>query len=192
MRAPLAIDVGTGLVSGATFIASPNFDCRPPGASIELLVVHGISLPPGEYTGDWVEALFQNRLPPDQHPYFREIERLKVSTHLYLRRGGRVIQFVPLHLRAWHAGVSSYRYRIACNDYSVGVELEGTDEQPYEPVQYERLAQFVCALAASYQSFSPDALVGHSDVAPGRKTDPGPVFDWGRLRGRIRALAART
>ena len=192
MRPPLAIDVGTGLVSGAAFIPSPNFDCRPPGASIELLVVHGISLPPGEYTGDWVEALFQNRLPPDHHPYFREIEALKVSAHLYLRRDGRVIQFVPLHLRAWHAGVSSYRHRTACNDYSVGVELEGTDEQPYEPVQYERLAQFVCALAASYQSFSPDALVGHSDVAPGRKTDPGPVFDWGRLRGRIRALAART
>jgi N-acetyl-anhydromuramoyl-L-alanine amidase len=187
MRPPLAIDVGTGLVRGAAFTPSPNFDCRPPGAAIELLVVHGISLPPGEYSGEWVEALFQNRLPSDHHPYFREIEGLKVSSHLYVRRDGRAIQFVPVHLRAWHAGVSAHRFRTACNDFSVGVELEGTDEEPYEPAQYERLAQFVCALAASYASFSPDALVGHSDIAPGRKTDPGPAFDWDRLRSRIRA-----
>ena len=187
MRSPLAIDVGTGLVRGASYIPSPNFDQRPPGAAIELLIVHGISLPPGDFTGEWVEALFQNRLPPDVHPYFREIEGLKVSAHLYLRRDGRAIQFVPLHLRAWHAGASAYRYRIACNDFSVGVELEGSDDVPYEPVQYEALAEFVGALASSYRSFTPDALVGHSDVAPGRKTDPGPAFDWERLRALIRA-----
>jgi N-acetyl-anhydromuramoyl-L-alanine amidase len=183
MAAPtLTVDVGTGLVAGARFLRSPNADQRPPGAGVEMLIVHGISLPPGRFTGEYVEDFFLNRLAIDEHPFFREIETLKVSAHLYLRRDGRIIQFVPLHQRAWHAGVSQFRHRLACNDFSVGVELEGSDDIPYERAQYEQLAALIHALAHAYPAFDPEAVVGHSDVAPGRKSDPGPAFDWARLR----------
>lgn len=190
--AALAIDRASGLVAGAQYLPSPNRDARPPGATIDLLVVHGIALPPGEFSGEYVEAFFQNRLDWGGHPFFRTIERLRVSAHLYVRRDGRVVQFVPLHERAWHAGKSTYGYRDACNDFSVGIELEGADEVPYEPVQYECLAGLARALLDAYPTLAADAIVGHSDIAPGRKTDPGPAFDWDRLRSLLaRARGSR-
>jgi N-acetyl-anhydromuramoyl-L-alanine amidase len=175
------IEPGTGLLVGATYVHSPNQDARPPGATIDLIVVHGISLPPGTFGGAWVEALFTNRLPAEAHPFFKSIEGLRVSAHFYVRRDGHVIQFVPCHARAWHAGASSWGYRLACNDFSVGIELEGADDVPYEAVQYDALARLIEALVATYPTLSGTAVVGHSDVAPGRKTDPGPAFDWERL-----------
>jgi AmpD protein len=181
----LTIDVGRGLVSGARVVLSPNQDARPPGASIDLVVVHGIGMPPGEFGGPWVEALFMNRLPPAQHPFFATVADLRVSAHLFVRRDGSLVQFVPLHARAWHAGVSSWRHRPACNDYSIGIELEGADEVPYAPAQYRVLAALVVALRRAYPTLADDAVVGHSDVAPGRKTDPGPAFDWGLLRAAL-------
>jgi N-acetyl-anhydromuramoyl-L-alanine amidase len=186
----VTIDVGRGLVEGARFVPSPNQDARPPGASIDLVVVHGIGLPPGEFGGPWVEQLFLNRLPSGVHPFFETIADLKVSAHLFIRRDGSTVQFVPFHARAWHAGPSAWRHRVACNDYSVGIELEGADEVPYEPVQYEVLAATVAALAGAYGTLAPDAVAGHSDVAPGRKTDPGPAFDWAHFRRRLTAARA--
>lgn len=182
---PLAIDVGAGLIRDTRYVPSPNQDRRPPGCALDLVVVHGISLPPGQYGTAWVEALFTNQLPADAHPYFRAIAALRVSAHLYLRRDGSLIQFAPFHARAWHAGVSSYGYRLACNDYSVGIELEGCDEEPYADGQYERLAAVLMALGEAYPSLSRAPVVGHSDIAPGRKTDPGPYFDWGRLTAAV-------
>jgi len=161
---------------------APNCDARPEGAEIELLVVHGISLPPGEFGGDAIERLFTNRLDPEAHPCFREIAGLRVSAHVLIRRDGALVQFVPFAMRAWHAGRSCFRDREACNDFSVGIELEGTDETPYADVQYERLAEIVRLLRAAYPGIAADAVVGHCHIAPGRKTDPGPAFDWPRLR----------
>jgi AmpD protein len=184
---PFAVDVGRGLLTPARFVPSPNQDARPPGATLDLVVIHGISLPPGEFGGDWVARLFTNTLPPDRHPFFASIGGLRVSAHLYLRRDGEVVQFVPFHARAWHAGASAWRHRVACNDFSIGIELEGDDEVPYEPVQYRRLAAVLAALRAAYATLAPDAVAGHSDVAPGRKTDPGPAFDWGRLAQELAA-----
>ncbi|MFP3939176.1 MAG: 1,6-anhydro-N-acetylmuramyl-L-alanine amidase AmpD [Thermoanaerobaculia bacterium] len=182
MIGPVEIDRSTGLVEGARYVPSPNQDERPPGAEPELVVVHGISLPPGETGGPWIDRLFTNRLDPEDHPYFREIQGLRVSAHLLIRRDGEPVQYVPFHRRAWHAGASSWRGRERVNDFSVGIELEGTDELPYEEAQYRRLAEMVRALRAAYPGIGPDALAGHSDVAPGRKTDPGPAFDWERVR----------
>jgi len=166
---------------GIRFVESPNQDERPEGPGPELVVVHGISLPPGELGGPWIERLFTNALGPSAHPYFEEIAGLQVSAHVLIRRDGGLVQFVPFHRRAWHAGVSSWQGRERVNDFSVGVELEGTDDTPYADVQYERLADLLHALAAAYPAITPDRIVGHSDVAPGRKTDPGPSFDWPRL-----------
>src|SRR5258706_8329136 len=159
-------------------VESPNWDERPEGNEISLLVVHSISLPPGEYGGDAIERLFTNRLDPAAHAYFREIAALKVSSHFLVRRDGEVVQFVPLHGRAWHAGQSSWRGRERCNDFSLGVELEGSDAEPFTDVQYVRLCELVHALrrAAPLR-----AIAAHSDVAPGRKTDPGAHFDWPRV-----------
>jgi len=187
---PLSIDLGTGLLAGATQIDSPNQDARPPGASLDLIVLHGISLPPGEYGGAWVEALFTNRLPPEEHPFFKSIEGLRVSAHLYIRRDGRIVQFVPFHSRAWHAGASVWAHRLACNDFSIGIELEGCDEGPYETAQYVALHAAIDALERAYSSLRGAPIVGHSDIAPGRKTDPGPYFDWTRLRQLRLGLAA--
>jgi AmpD protein len=184
---PLSIDVGRGLVEGARLTLSPNQDTRPPGATIDLVVVHGIGMPPGEFGGPWVEALFMNRLPPAAHPFFATVTGLRVSAHLFIRRDGELHQFVPFHARAWHAGASVWRHRQACNDYSVGIELEGADEVPYEPAQYRVLAASIAALGRAYPTLAPTAVVGHSDIAPGRKTDPGPAFDWSEL---WRTLAA--
>jgi len=188
-RGALSIDIGRGLVQQARHIPSPNQDARPPGATLDLIVVHGIGLPPGEFGGPWVEQLFLNRLPTDAHPFFKTIEGLKVSAHVFVRRDGSMLQFVPFHARAWHAGASRWRQRSACNDFSVGIELEGADEVPYEAAQYDILAGLVSALRRAYPTLAHDAIVGHSEVAPGRKTDPGPAFDWAHFGRRLAAVA---
>lgn len=181
------VDTRTGWMVGARQVPSPNFDPRPDGILPELIVVHGISLPPDEFGGPWIDRLFTNTLPPAEHPYFEKIKELRVSTHLLIRRDGELVQYVSLHDRAWHAGPSSYQGRERCNDFSVGVELEGADEIPYEPAQYRMLSAVILELCKAYPSLSLARLAGHSDIAPGRKTDPGPAFDWQRLYALLRA-----
>ena len=176
------VDLSTGLISGAQFRASPHRDARPPGTAIDLLVIHGISLPPGEFGGPWIERLFLGTLPEDGHPYFKAIAGLRVSPHLLIRRDGPLVQFVPFHERAWHAGSSSFQGREACNDYSIVIEIEGDDTTPYAAAQYPVLASVTAALLRAYPGITPARIVGHSDIAPGRKTDPGPAFDWARFR----------
>jgi N-acetyl-anhydromuramoyl-L-alanine amidase len=189
-HSPLRIDTATGLLAGARQVLTPNFDSRPPGVQAELLVVHGISLPPGEFGGPWIDRLFTGALPPEAHPYFKVIEGLRASAHVLIRRDGELVQYVPFGERAWHAGKSEYRGRSACNDFSIGVELEGTDHTPYTEPQYQALASLAAALFATYPSLSPERIAGHSDIAPGRKSDPGPSFDWKRLRALIRERMA--
>jgi AmpD protein len=167
-----------GWASGVRRVESPNCDERPVGTEITLLIVHSISLPPGEYGGESIEKLFTNRLDPDAHPYFREIEGMKVSAHFLVRRDGETVQFVPVYRRAWHAGASSWRGRAACNDFSVGIELEGTDDAPFEEAQYGALNQIIARLCTALPLRD---LAAHSDVAPGRKTDPGRAFSWDRV-----------
>lgn len=157
---------------------SPNRDSRPSGAEVELLVIHNISLPPGHFGGPWVESFFHNRLDAKAHPYFEQIASLRVSAHVFIRRDGSAVQFVPLSERAWHAGRSSFRGREACNDFSIGIELEGTDELPYTQRQYKTLARLTRLIQARYPTIGRDRILGHSDIAPGRKNDPGPAFDW--------------
>jgi len=182
----MRVDPASGLLVGVKQVLSPFFDARPSGVAPDLVVLHGISLPPGEFGGPWVARLFTGNLPADAHPEFRERAGLRVSAHLLVRRDGRVVQFVPFGERAWHAGRSVWQGREACNDYSIGIECEGTDEVPYEDAQYATLRELLPLLLAAYPAITPDRIVGHSDVAPGRKTDPGPSFDWRRLDG-IRA-----
>jgi AmpD protein len=184
--APLKIDSATGLLTGARQVLSPHCDARPAGMVPELLVVHGISLPPGEFGGPWIDRLFTGTLPAEAHPYFREIAATRVSAHALIRRAGEIVQYVPFGERAWHAGASQYRGRAACNDFSVGVELEGTDDTPYTDAQYEALTALTAALLATYASLSAEAITGHSDVAPGRKEDPWPTFDWPRFRALLK------
>jgi AmpD protein len=178
----LKLDTTTGWLTQVRRVPSPNHDARPAGAEVSLLVIHGISLPPGEFGGDAIERLFCNTLAPDGHPYFRAIAGLKVSAHVLIRRDGSAVQFVPLHLRAWHAGVSSFEGRERCNDFSIGIELEGTDSVPYTAKQYRRLIGVARLLMRQFPRIAPQRIVGHSDVAPSRKTDPGPSFDWQRFR----------
>lgn len=177
-------------MSGARQRPSPNHDRRPDGVAPDLIVVHGISLPPGEFGGPWIDRLFTNSLPPEVHPYFTEVAGLTVSSHLCISRDGAVTQYVSCNDRAWHAGRSSYQGRSACNDFSVGIELEGADTVAYEASQYQALAAVVAALCGAYPSLSPQRLVGHSEISPGRKTDPGPAFDWPRARRLIAAASA--
>ena len=177
---PLRIDRATGLLSGARQVLSPHYDPRPPGVSPELLIVHGISLPPGQFGGPWIDRLFTGQLPADGHPYFKEIEGLRVSAHALIRRDGEIVQYVPFGERAWHAGKSEYRGRGVCNDFSIGVELEGAEGIPYTDAQYNQLAVLTLALFDAYPTLTPEHLVGHSDVAPGRKDDPWVAFDWPR------------
>jgi N-acetyl-anhydromuramoyl-L-alanine amidase len=171
----------TGLLAAARQRSSPNQDDRPDGAVPELIVIHCISLPPGEFGGPWIDQLFMNRLDPGAHPYFAGVAGLKVSAHLLIRRDGALVQYVPFHRRAWHAGASSWCGRTACNDFSIGIELEGTDDGDYSTAQYRRLAATIRALCRAYPGLSPARIAGHSEIAPGRKTDPGPGFDQGRL-----------
>lgn len=172
------IDSHSGLLKEAEYSHSPNFDERPDGGIIDLLVVHGISLPPGEFGSNDVKALFTNTLDPNKHPYFQTIAELKVSSHLFIRRNGEIMQFVPFRQRAWHAGRSQFENRENCNDFSIGIELEGTDTLAYTQVQYQQLAQAVVAIMQAYPLINEQRIVGHSDIAPGRKTDPGESFDW--------------
>jgi len=182
----LDLDPATGLLARARQVPSPNYDDRPPGVAPDLIVLHGISLPPGEYGGPWIDRLFTNRLSADAHPYFAEIDGLRVSAHALVRRDGEIVQYVPFPQRAWHAGQSSWAGRERCNDFSIGIEIEGTDASPYEPAQYAAVAQLIVELCRAYPSLSIDRVVGHSDVAPGRKTDPGIAFDWPLLRSQVR------
>lgn len=168
-----------GLAEGAEYIASPNWDERPPGTAIRLLVIHAISLPPGEFGGPGIVELFTNRLDPRAHPYYREIAGFKVSAHFLVRRNGAIIQFVLCLKRAWHAGASRWRGLERCNDFSIGIELEGCDWLPFEEAQYRALNRLTRALCSAYPI---EDIVGHCDIAPGRKTDPGPCFDWSRYR----------
>ena len=187
---PLKIDAATGLVAGVRQVLSPHLDARPTGVKPELLLVHGISLPPGEFGGPWIDRLFTGTLPADAHPSFRERAGLRVSAHVLIRRDGEIVQYVPFGERAWHAGESQYRGRPNCNDFSIGIELEGTDDTPYTDAQYTQLAALAAALLGVYGSLNEEHIVGHSDVAPGRKTDPGASFDWPRWRALLKARLA--
>ena len=162
-------------------VPSPNCDARPEGEGIDLIVIHGISLPPGEFGLGYVDQLFTNQLCADAHGYFRQIADLRVSSHVLIDRLGQVTQYVGFDQRAWHAGCSAFRGRSACNDFSIGIELEGTDDLPYTAAQYDQLLSVIQALYVAYPSCRHHPVVGHSDIAPGRKTDPGPCFDWGLL-----------
>ncbi|MCG8313991.1 MAG: 1,6-anhydro-N-acetylmuramyl-L-alanine amidase AmpD [Pseudomonadales bacterium] len=162
-------------------VPSPNFNERPVGCQPELIVVHSISLPPGQFGGPYIEKLFTNCLDSKQHAYFAEICHLEVSSHLLIARNGDLIQFVPFNKRAWHAGKSCFNGRENCNDFSIGIELEGTDTDAYEPIQYETLKAVLVALIKHYPGLNKDSITGHQDIAPERKTDPGPGFDWGYL-----------
>jgi N-acetyl-anhydromuramoyl-L-alanine amidase len=187
MQSPLKIEPATGLAVGVRQVLSSHFDARPSGMLPELIVIHGISLPPGEFGGPWIDQLFTGSLSPEAHPAFLEVSKLRVSAHILIRRDGTIVQYVPFGQRAWHAGQSHYRGRSACNDFSVGIELEGSEKVPYMDPQYEQLGVLVEALLAAYPSLSADHIVGHSDVAPGRKTDPWPTFDWERLKALLRS-----
>jgi N-acetyl-anhydromuramoyl-L-alanine amidase len=182
---PHQVDRATGLVIGVRQLSSPHCDARPAGTRINLLVIHGISLPPGEFGGEWIERLFLGTLPPDAHPYFATIQNPRVSAHLLIRRDGELLQFVPFQRRAWHAGNSGFQGSEACNDFSIGIELEGCDDVSYTTAQYERLAAVSRAIMAAYPDITPARIVGHSDISPGRKTDPGPAFDWTQFRARL-------
>jgi AmpD protein len=177
-RRRLAVDTD-GHASLAAQIPSPNFDERPDDTPVSLVVVHGISLPPGEFGGDAIERLFTNRLDPGEHPYYASIASLRVSSHFLIRRDGALVQFVRCDRRAWHAGDSAWRGRTRCNDFSIGIELEGSDDVRYTEAQYAILARLVRALRRRYPITD---IAGHADIAPGRKTDPGPAFDWPRFR----------
>jgi AmpD protein len=167
-----------GWLKHVRHLPSPNCDARPDGTSIRLIVIHNISLPPGIFDGNAVIELFTNQLDWDTHPYFQEIRGLRVSAHFFIRRDGEPIQFVPCGMRAWHAGVSSWRGHEQCNDFSIGIELEGTDDLPFAEAQYDTLTALVRTLREAYPI---EAVTGHANIAPGRKTDPGPHFDWRRL-----------
>lgn len=171
-----------GWLQGAVRCPSPNFNARPENTDISLLVIHNISLPPGEFGGGYVQQFFQNQLDSSVHPYFASIAELQVSAHLFIERDGKVTQFVPFDARAWHAGSSSFAGVADCNNYSIGIELEGTDELPYSDAQYTALEKVTRQLMQTYPKLTPARITGHEHIAPGRKTDPGPAFDWPRYR----------
>jgi AmpD protein len=176
-------------LEGARFIPSPNHDERQTPDDLSLIVIHCISLPPGQFGTEGVTQLFTNTLNPDEHSYYAGIAHLRVSAHLLIRRTGALIQYVPFNRRAWHAGVSCYAGREVCNDFSIGIELEGTDDSAYEDIQYEHLNAVIDALLAAYPTLSREHITGHEHIAPGRKTDPGAFFDWSRLTGGSGSLA---
>lgn len=178
-----ALDPDTGWLHGAEHLASDNYNARP-NSEISLLVIHNISLPPGQFGTGMVEALFTNQLPVAAHPYFAGIAHLKVSTHFFIKRDGAITQFVSCLDRAWHAGISQFNQRENCNDFSLGIELEGEDHHPYSDAQYHSLNQLVDELIKHYPMITAERICGHCDIAPGRKTDPGPAFNWQRLQAK--------
>jgi AmpD protein len=182
------LKIGTnGWVSGVSRHISPNFDARPPGVAVDLLVIHNITLPPGEFGGQAIMRLFSNELDTEEHPYYAQLKGMRVSAHFLIQRQGEIVQFVSCSKRAWHAGASTWRERTACNDFSVGVELEGTDILPFSDRQYTSLIRLTRALRRAYPI---RAIVGHSDIAPGRKTDPGHQFDWSRYLAKCGPIRA--
>ncbi len=177
----LEVDKNSGLIVPARLVPSPNFDARPRGAEVSLLVIHCISLPPGEFGTGAIESLFTNTLDFDAHPFYAEIRNLKVSSHLLIDRDGALTQFVSFNDRAWHAGESFFRGRTCCNDFAIGIELEGTDSSTYTDQQYSALISASAAIMSAYPGIEPRTVAAHSDISPGRKTDPGTAFDWQRL-----------
>ncbi len=189
MQHAATFQVIEGQLIGARQIASPNYNARPAHSEIELLVVHNISLPPSQFGGGYIEQFFQNKLDWSLHPYFQTIQGMQVSTHLLILRSGEVLQFVNFNQRAWHSGRSSYLGKKECNDYSIGIELEGSDDLPFQEIQYQVLAHVVTVLQATYPKLL-QHVAGHSDIARGRKTDPGPYFDWLKIRRLIKQYKA--
>ena len=189
MQHAATFQVIEGQLIGARQIASPNYNARPAHSEIELLVVHNISLPPSQFGGGYIEQFFQNELDWSLHPYFQTIQGMQVSTHLLILRSGEVLQFVNFNQRAWHSGRSTYLGKKECNDYSIGIELEGSDDLPFQEIQYQVLAQVVTVLQAAYPKLL-QHVAGHSDIARGRKTDPGPYFDWLKIRRLIQQYKA--
>lgn len=181
------LETESGLIAEARQVLSPNCDDRPAGCMPNLIVVHGISLPPGSYGGPWIDQLFSNCLDISAHSYFEEIADLCVSAHFLIRRDGELVQYVPVDQRAWHAGESSYAGQPGCNDFSIGIELEGEDETPYQKAQYHCLAALIATLQQTITSLANADIVGHSDISPGRKTDPGEAFDWQALESLLDA-----
>ena len=180
----MRLDPASGWCDGIRHCPSPNFNERPRG-EVSLLVIHNISLPPDRFGGPWIDALFTNTLDPAVHPYFETIKDLRVSAHLCIFRSGAVTQYVPFRRRAWHAGVSSFQGRERCNDFSIGIELEGCDTRPFAAKQYRSLLRVTRLLMQAYPRITPQRIAGHSEIAPGRKTDPGPHFDWARFKGAL-------
>ena len=172
--------INNHLIADIKFLESPNFNTRPTGTSINLLVIHSISLPPKVYGSNHIENFFLNKLDHSLDPFYKEIKELKVSTHLLIKRDGEIIQFVPFNMRAWHAGESSFDGKDNCNDYSIGIELEGADDDDFEEIQYDKLCEVTIALQDEYKNITKENIKGHSDIAPGRKTDPGLFFNWDR------------
>lgn len=187
MRHTEKFQVVAGQLLGARNISSTNFNQRPEDTEIQLIVVHNISLPPSQFGGGYIEQFFQNKLDWKAHPYFKTIEGMQVSAHLLILRTGEVLQFVNFEHRAWHAGRSSYLGKKECNDYSIGIELEGCDDQDFEEQQYQALAEVVAVLQTTYPK-TKQHLAGHSDIAPGRKTDPGPHFNWAYFREKLQSV----
>lgn len=175
------IDLASGLLTSARYLPSSHCDLRPEATAIDMVVIHNISLPPAQFGTGAVEQFFCDTLDFSQHPYYATIAELKVSAHLFISRLGEITQFVPFTERAWHAGKSYFQGRERCNDFSIGIEMEGTDDLPFEKIQYEQLARVIKSLKEAYPGITRESIVGHSDIAPGRKTDPGPMFDWSYL-----------
>ena len=182
-----SVKIDSGWLTSARRHPSPNQDERPADEAPSLLVIHNISLPPREFGGPWIDDLFLNRLDESAHPFFAEISGLEVSSHLLIRRDGEIIQYVPFNRRAWHAGASCFEGREACNDFSIGIELEGADDIPYTDEQYRILTEAARAILGTYPEITPERIAGHCDIAPERKTDPGPAFDWKRFREELEA-----
>jgi AmpD protein len=181
MQNKLIIDKKSGLLKNARQCLSPNCDQRSDEKNISLIVIHNISLPPGDFGEHWIDKLFTNQLPKNEHPFFCEIYTLRVSSHLLIRRDGEIVQYVPFHKRAWHAGISQFQNKEKCNDFSIGIELEGTDYQPFTDIQYKQLIATIKQLQLQYSSLAKENITGHQHIAPERKTDPGPFFDWQHL-----------
>jgi AmpD protein len=175
------LKIDRGLLEGVRYLPSEHYDARPDNMQIDMIVIHGISLPPGQFGTGAVEQFFCGKLDFKDHPYYETISHLRVSSHLLINRQGEICQFVPFFKRAWHAGVSYFQGRECCNDFSIGIELEGTDDLPYEKVQYTQLVKVIKSLQTMYTGITRERIVGHSDIAPGRKQDPGPFFSWERL-----------